>query len=119
MKKSGGCSAAARNGVTCHQNSRCVAARTRSSASATSAPLIAGPHALVYTKGDGLWNAQHAVDASSRSVPTEDHDARRVQKQAPDEVVAHSPERGQLLHREMPLERDLGGRRAFMHRQET
>jgi hypothetical protein len=44
---------------------------------------------------------------------TKNHNARFMEEQTPDKVVAHSPECRQFLDREMPLERDLGDRHAF------
>src|SRR5688572_28101443 len=45
------------------------------------------------------------VDTLARSVLEKHHDARLVQEQAADEVIAHAPDRGQLVDRVMAFER--------------
>ena len=55
-------------------------------------------------KGNGLGDAQRAIHAASRTVVEEHDDAGLVQEQAANEVVAHVPERCQLVDGVMGLE---------------
>jgi hypothetical protein len=59
----------------------------------------------VHPPSDRLRNSKHAVDTLARPLLEEADDARLLQKQTADEVVAHTPERGQLVDRAMAFER--------------
>jgi hypothetical protein len=64
-------------------------------------------HALMDTRRYRFGDPQRAVDTPALSGMAEHQDARFVNKQAPDKVVAHGPELGQLVHGEMSFKRRL------------
>ena len=57
---------------------------------------------------DGFRNAQRAIHATARTAVIEHDDARFVEEQPPNEVVAHVPECRQLIDRKVALKRGTG-----------
>ena len=65
-------------------------------------------HTTMNTLGDGFRDPECPVHASTWPLSPENHDVRLVKKETADKIVAHIPDCGQFLNREMTLKRDAG-----------